>query len=269
MQKKTPLIALFLICLYSFTTKKHSSNAALLKENTKEVVNDSIKKEVLTPLNDFVGEYELVQGKQAFIDGPDWEVYKGAIIIEKLSETDLGFYTTSKVKEISPVGSFGIVRRAGNKFYTIYIIPDKDIDYTDDSVKKGIFLHYPMKIEKRGDTLVVIKYTSNAREYLIFKKKKPQDDFHISLIKKLEKTKLMYENYLIAYKRAKNKHDNTLEIQYSPRKNDTLWRTIHKHKVEGENHCVSRLYSLYQNGQFLKEDSLFYERINELNIEGI
>ncbi|WP_338360060.1 hypothetical protein, partial [Yeosuana marina] len=70
---------------------------------------------------DFSGEYQLLDGFTYYSNADEIKYYKSAIIFEKLSNTDYGYYYVDKIKEVSPIGYHGVIRQLNGKFYNLGI----------------------------------------------------------------------------------------------------------------------------------------------------
>lgn len=254
--------AMLLLVFHSCIKEKSTLKTTPLQQNDKqkdkeiEVEKDSIKY--------ITGEYELIYGKTYFIGSKDAKIYKGAIIIEKLSETDLGFYSAYKRKKIAPIGDFGVIRSFKNNFHNLSICDDNWINgYSKNNYTNTTYLHNQIMIQKKEDVLTVIRYGSNFRNYMIYKKKKIEDNFFISLVKTLESSKLDYEEFLVKYKKAKNYNKSKLQIEYIFE--DNMWMSKHNHKEDYKKWETLHSYqNPNQNGKFIKEDSIFMTTLKKI-----
>ncbi|WP_117880483.1 hypothetical protein [Aureibaculum luteum] len=258
--KHTPIFSLLLLVVFIAGTKEkrylkasalqqNKIEAQLYKIDTIEVNIDSII--------DISGEYELIKGRSSMIDSDDYVIYKGAMVIEKLSETDFGFYYANKIKELTPTGHFGIIRNFKNEFHTLRICNEKEVEgYSNENFVKGVYLNNQILIEKKGDLLTFIHYGSNFRSYALYKKKKPEADFYISVLKTLKKNKQFYDKFLLEYKEAVNYDKSKLEIEFVFKRG--LWMSKHKHNVVDGILSYTHTYSKpSENEGFVKQDSIF------------
>lgn len=239
------LYILILVILCSCAEdKKMQQNVQVKPENALEVLEEEAKhivskgdtieaKKVSLEgvAGDLTGAYELIEGKLYDLDLKTDIYYKSAIVFEKLSETDYGYYYTDKIKDFKPIGYYGIIRRQDNKFYNISICDEDDIEgYSKDNFTNGIFINSEVKIITSGDVLGMITYGGNFRKYMLYKKKKPQDKYYVSLVRELKSVQSDYKKFVLEYIKAKNYDKNKLEIEYIF--NNGNWKTIHRHKED-------------------------------------
>lgn len=213
---------------------------------------------------DISGSYELIKGETFFVDAKRIVIQNSELIISRLSETDFGFYSAYKEKDITPISDFGVLRSFKNKFYRIKICNGKGLGFdanAQENFTAGTYLYNQVMIRKKGNLLSVIKYGSNIRRYLIYKKKKSSSEGHISLQKTLEKAKYAYRNYMREYNKAQNYDKNKLQIEHVFK--DSIWVSKHSHKEEYASFEYLHSYTNpYQNGRFIKQDSIFYKEFN-------
>jgi len=248
----------------SASLKKRKS---IPEENDRDMVCTKIKSETnqTDPIgeDDISGEFELIKGYTLFIGSEDDEILSANIIIEKLSNTDYGYYSAQKIKGIRPIESQGALRNYKNAYYELSICdndPDKGI--SEENFINGIYLHNQVIIKKKGDKLAMIWYGSNFRKYLLYKKLKPETNYSIYLENALDKSKEYYKNFLIEYEKAINYNKNKLKIEQKSF-NDG-WVTKHNHKGDGISFENTIYYQdPYQDGKFVKQDSIFLKQLYE------
>lgn len=264
------LYILMLVTLSSCSQKGKEKKEVIVKAEDaigQKTSSDSNKQEevkeddIQYTVEDISGVYELINGKTHIVNSDSHEIYKAAIVIEKLSETDFGFYSAYKRKEISPIGDFGVLRGFKNDFYNLAICDGEDIEgYSKDNFTNGLYLHNKVMVHKKGDSIGIIRYGGNFRNYMLYKKKKNQSDFYTSLVKTLKNTKLDYEKFLKEYKNANNY--NTTKLQLKHFFEGGVWKTKHIHT---EDYASFEKTHSYQNpdqdGKFTEEDTLFKYQI--------
>lgn len=135
---------------------------------------------------DIEGRYDLIEG---FGNGPekihDYSIYKGVLIINRISDTEFGFVKTIKRHPYSPIGEHGILFYKENRFYK------KEIDYPE----KKIYYTNRMDLMVNDSMMGTSQYTSNMTIYGIWKKSDPKYEIYISLRKTLEKEKKIYADF--------------------------------------------------------------------------
>ncbi|SEE66901.1 hypothetical protein SAMN04487765_3706 [Tenacibaculum sp. MAR_2010_89] len=232
-------------------------------------VEDAKESSIEYTVEDISGVYELVHGKTHIIGDNNFEIYKAAIVIIRLSETDFGFYSANKTKGISPIGDFGVLRSFKNDFYKLAICNEEGVEgYDKNNFSNGLYLHNKVFIHKKGGLLGVIKYGSNFRNYMLYKKKKDESDFYISLNKTIKNTKQEYYKYLENYKKAKNFDAAKLKIEHQF--NGDVWLTKHFHKENYKSFKNTHSYqNPYQEGQFIKEDATFISQFENPNFNKV
>jgi hypothetical protein len=234
-----------------------------LDKNKREIISNYFKEfdSIVKNNEDITGEYELVNGKAFNFNSEDDKIFRAAIIIEKLSETDFGFYAVNKIKDIKPSSDFGVIRKFVGNYYNLSICDEEWVEgYTKSNFTNGIYLHNQMIIEKRGDLLVMIRYGSNFRSYMLYKKKKSQANFNSALVKTLKSSKLYYEQFLLDYEKAKHFDEDKLRIEYVFR--DSLYKTKHYHNEDYANIETTHSYqNPYQKGKFIEQDSIFMSQL--------
>lgn len=273
---------LLILCLGLYSCRQQKSNLESVTLKSTQEKKDSIevgKKHYenasigskTDSIPDISGEYELVKGRTLYKHSTSVEVYKAGLIIERLSKTDFGFYYVEKVKELSPTGSFGILRNFKNEFYEIGICEAIFKNYLKDTLPSGIYLRNKFgMIKKEKDVLGIITHFSNARGYSIYKKKEPQKDFYISLIKTLKNKRLLYEKYLLRYEIAKKVDTSQLKINYIFK--DSIWQTVHEHIYKNPRKSEIITFKGYHsyinetihNSWFVKEDSIFFCKLENM-----
>jgi len=257
----TSIFNFILLLIFTMATKeKLSSKAFVLPQNQMETQlykTDTIGLQT-DSIIDLSGQYELIKGRTVMIDSEDFIIYKGALVIEKLSDTDFGFYYANKVKELTPTGHFGIMRNFKNEYRRLRVCSESMIKgYSNENFVKGIYLNHEIMIKQEGDLLAFIHYGINFRSYGLYRKKKPEDNFYISVIKTLKENKVFYKKSLLEYEEALNYDKSKLEIEHVYK--DRVWLTKHKHDVVDGIISYTHSYSNpHQKDQFTKQDSLFY-----------
>ncbi len=254
---KNLYVLILLVCISC------TKNTKVKKDTVKDIAVDGLKKEVEpikvknTTVEDISGVYELINGKTYMIGSENFEIYKATIAIERLSETDFGFYSAYKRKDIAPIGDFGVLRNFKNNFYKLDICDEEDIEgYTKDNFTSGLYLHNKVIIHKKGDSLGIVQYGGNFRNYMLYKKKKKESNFYVSLVKTIKNAKLDYQKYLKKYEKAKNYDTNKLEIEHNL--HDDVWKTKHHHKEDYASFYNTHSYqNPNQEGKFIKEDAVF------------
>lgn len=213
--------------------------------------------------DDISGHYELITGETLFIGSDDNVLYKAEIFIERLSETDFGFYSAYKRKKISPIGDFGIIRKYKNNYNVIRICEvESKKGFTKENFERGIYLFNQLIIYKKGDTLGVIRYGSNFRRYMLYKKKKNDTNSSSYLVKTLKTSKLDYKSLLSDYEKAINYNRNKLKIEQKPFNEG--WVTKHSHKNDSISFQKTMYYQdPYQDGKFVKQDAIFLKQLYE------
>lgn len=235
------------------------------KEEIESVETKNINKTSLdVNEEDISGEYELVEGKSYDLKLETNVYHKSAIVFEKLSDTDYGYYYTDKSKDVRPIGYYGILRRIDNEYYHIDICDEDDVEgYSKDNFTNGIFINSKVKIITSSEELGMITYGGNFRKYMHYKKKKAQDKYHLSLVKELKSVQDNYKAYLLKYKKAKNYDKNKLEIELVS--NNGHWKTVHHHKEDYAKFKTN--HNSYQDPtqndhRFVKLDADFLEEFN-------
>ncbi|WP_299312664.1 hypothetical protein [uncultured Aquimarina sp.] len=271
--KKAHILVLFILISCAKNTKEKKDIVENIATDTIEQtaesstvkVENAIGNAIEHTVEDISGVYELIHGKTHIIGSENFEIYKAAIVIDKLSQTDFGFYSAYKRKEISPIGDFGVLRSFKNNFYKLEICDEKKVDgYTKDNFTNGLYLHNKVFVYKKGDSLGVVQYGGNFRNYMLYKKKKNESNFYVSLVKTIENTKLDYQQYLKKYKKAK-KHD-TAKLQIKHNFNGDVWKTKHLHKEDYASFEKIHSYqNPYQEGKFIKEDEVFKNQFQDSN----
>lgn len=216
---------------------------------------------------DISGVYELIDGKTFTIDDESYEIYKSAIVIERLSENDFGFYAADKVKDLKPLGEYGVLRRMKNDFHQLRICSGEDVEgYTEGDFTTGLSLFNEVLVYKKGDILGMVHYGSNFRKYMRYKRKKKNADFYLSLVKTMNNTKAEYQEYLKEYEAAKN-HD-TSKLQVEHYLNGDMWLTKHRHKEVYASFEKTHFYqNPYQEGKFIDQDEIFKNEIANAAME--
>jgi len=262
--KNIYILILFILVSCTKNTKEKKEPLVKAQDVVKESVESSAAKvenavdtSAEHTTEDISGVYELIQGENHMIGSENFEMYKAAIVIDRLSETDFGFYSAYKVKEISPIGDFGIFRSFKSNFYKLAICNEKKIEgYTKDNFTNGLYLHNKVFVYKKGDSLGIVQYGSNFRNYMLYKKKKDESNFYVSLVKTMKNAKQDYQKYLKEYEKAKNYDTAKLQVKHSF--NGEVWRTKHIHN-EGST-SFEHTYSYqnpYQEGTFIQQDAIF------------
>lgn len=261
---------LFLSVIFVFvscqeTKSKTTSNP--IKNIGKKVVGEKIDSAVKLKADsiiDISGSYELIKGETIYEDEKHIAIHNSELIINRLSETDFGFYSAYKEKDITPISDFGVLRSFKNKFYLIKICNGNGLGfdaYAQENFTAGTYLYNQVMIRKNKNLLSVIEYGSNFRRYLIYKKKKPGSEAYVSLQKTLEKAKNAFRNYTLEYNKAEEYDKNKLQIKHLFK--DSIWVSRHKHKEEYASFDYLHTYANpYQNGRFIKQDSIFYKEFN-------
>jgi len=261
---------LFLSVIFVFfscqeTKSKITSNP--IKNTGKKVVSekkDSVVKLKADSIIDISGSYELIKGETFFIDAKRIAINDSELIINRLSETDFGFYSAYKEKDITPISDFGVLRSFKNKFYLIKICNGNGLGFdasAQENFTAGTYLYNQVVIRKKRNLLSVIEYGSNFRRYLIYKKKKSSSEGYTSLQKTLEKAKNGLSNYTLEYNKAQKYDKNKLQIEHIFK--DGIWVSNHKHKEEYTSFDYLHTYTNpYQSGRFIKQDSIFYKEFN-------
>ncbi|PHR72858.1 MAG: hypothetical protein COA67_03920 [Lutibacter sp.] len=249
---------------FGYEGSNYRISSEKLNSDKREIITNYYKEfdSILEENLDITGEYELINGKTHIIDSDTNKIHKGAIIIEKLSETDFGFYAAYKRKKITPIGDFGVLRNFIGNYYNIAICDEDWVEgYTKEDFTNGIYLHNEVIIKKKGDLLAIIRYGGNFRNYMLYKKKKPKSKFNVSLIRTLKSSRLEYDEFLLEYKKAKNCDENKLDIQYVFQ--DNIYITKHQHKEDYASFEKSHSFqNSHQNGRFVKKDSIFMMQLN-------
>lgn len=261
---------LFLSVIFVFVSCQETKSKIVsnpIKHTGKTVVSekeDSIVKLKADSIIDISGSYELIKGETFFVDAKRKAIHDSELIINRLSETDFGFYSAYKEKDITPISDFGILRSFKNKFYLIKICNGNGLGfdaYAQENFTAGTYLYNQVMIRKNKNLLSVIEYGSNFRRYLIYKKKKPGSETYVSLQKTLEKAKNAFRNYTLEYNKAQEYDKNKLQIEHIFK--DSIWVSRHKHKEEYASFDYLHTYTNpYQNGRFTKQDSIFYKEFN-------
>ncbi|WP_431166291.1 hypothetical protein [Tenacibaculum halocynthiae] len=268
------IILVFFSCAQNTNEKKErvlkvqDVSEQIVRASTDKV-EDAKESSIEYTVEDISGVYELVHGKTHIIGDNNFEIYKAAIVINKLSETDFGFYSAHKTKGISPIGDFGVLRSFKNDFYKLAICNEDGVEGNDkNNFTNGFYLHNKVFIHKKGDLLGVIKYGGNFRSYMLYKKKKDASNFYISLVKTIKNTKLEYYKYLENYKKAKNFDAAKLKIEHQF--NGDVWLTKHFHKENYKSFKNTHSYqNPYQEGQFIKEDATFISQFENPNFNKV
>lgn len=231
-----------------------SSHIADIDIKLYTVENDSVAQTEVR-IDDISGEYEMIQGTTHIVDGERNEIFKAAIVIDRISDTDFGFYAASKVNHQTPIGDFGVLRNIKNRHYNLGIC-NSDDELTESNFARGIYIHNQVIILTKGDLLAIIRYGYNYRSYLLYKKKETHSKFFKSLINTLEDSRKNYLKFLTEYNRALNYDKNKLEIEYIFENNG--WKTKHHHKEKDESYTIIHSYQdPDENGNFDKTDSVF------------
>ncbi|WP_435263516.1 hypothetical protein [Tenacibaculum sp. nBUS_03] len=263
------LILVFFSCAQN--TKEKEERVFKVQDVSEQIVgtsvdevNDGKESSIEYITEDISGVYELVQGKTHIIGGDNFDIHKAAIVINRLSETDFGFYSANKTKGISPIGDFGVLRSFKNGFYKLAICNEEGVEgYDKNNFTNGLYLYNKVIIHKKGDLLGVIKYGSNFRNYMLYKKKKDASNFYVSLVKTIKNSKLEYYKYLQNYKKAKKIDVAKLKIEHYF--DGDVWKTKHFHS---EDYISFESTHSYQNpnqkGQFIKEDTIFKNQFKNI-----
>ncbi|WP_298545020.1 hypothetical protein [uncultured Aquimarina sp.] len=257
--KNIYILILFTLISCAKNTKEKKEPVVKAQDAIKEVVESPVvkAKNAVETVEDISGVYELIQGENHMIGSENFEMYKAAIVIDRLSETDFGFYSAYKVKDISPIGDFGIFRNFKNDFYKLAICDEKKVEgYTKDNFTNGLYLHNKVFIYKKGDSLGIVQYGSNFRNYMLYKKKKNESNFYVSLVKTMKNAKQDYQEYLKEYEKAKNYNASKLRIKHDF--NGDVWRTKHIHNEDYASFETTHSYqNPYQEGTFIQQDAIF------------
>ncbi len=274
MQLMKQLYILILLSIFSCTEKTKEK-----KESFETAIQDTVQAtEQFSVLNtenasgtsveytgeDISGTYILVYGKTHIVGGDGYESYKAAIVIERLSDSDFGFYAADKTKDISPIGAYGILRKMNNSFHELRICDGKDVEgYTDGNFTSGPYLFNKVSVYQKGDVLGIIQYGGNFRKYMLYKKKKNNTDFYTSLIKTMRDTKQEYQEYLKTYETAVKYNKNKLQINHYL--NGDEWLTKHLHNEDYANFEKTHFYqNPHQEGKFAKNDAAFENQLKNL-----
>lgn len=228
-------------------------------EAEEQIVAVEVEKGNEVPYNteDISGAYELIEGVTHFTDGESNDIMGSELIIERLSETDFGFYSADKIKERTPLGVYGVLKKIGNDFHKLGICSGEAIEgYTESDFTTGLYLYNKIQVYTKGDSLGIVEYGGNFRKYRLFKKKNNQSNMYRSLVKTMKDTKLEYQNFLNAYESAKAYDTSKLKVvDYF---DGELWKTKHYHN---ESYASFEKTHFYQNplqeGQFGKQDAVF------------
>ena len=265
------LISLLLVSCIEKTKEKKEIIDAALQDPIQVTEQPPILKAENTGGNrvdfteeDISGDYELIYGKTHIIGDENYESYKAAIIIEKLSETDFGFYAADKTKDIAPMGNYGVLRRMNNSFHELKICDGDDVEgYSAGNFTTGSYLFNEVVVYQKGAILGIVRYGGNFRKYMLYKKKKSNTDFYISLVKTMEDTRQEYQKYLRTYETAKNY--NTSKLQVKHYLNGDEWLTKHLHNEDYANFEKTHFYqNSHQEGKFLKHDAAFENQFKNL-----
>ncbi|WP_299435578.1 hypothetical protein [uncultured Aquimarina sp.] len=262
------LILLTLIsCAKNTEEKKDTIKQAA--ESSAVKVENAVGTTAEHTIEDISGVYELIQGENHMIGSENFEMYKAAIVIDRLSETDFGFYSAYKVKDISPIGDFGIFRSFKSNFYKLAICDEKKVEgYTKDNFTNGLYLHNKVFVYKKGDSLGIVQYGSNFRNYMLYKKKKNESKFYISLVKTIKSAKQDYQKYLKEYEKAKNYDTAKLQVKHSF--NGEVWNTKHLHDEDYTSFEHTYSYqNPYQEGTFIQQDAVFKSQFENSSFHSV
>ncbi|MDH7447579.1 hypothetical protein [Aquimarina sp. 2201CG14-23] len=268
-------LILFILISCSQNAKEKKEPVVKTQDAIKEVVESSTVEEenvvgnTAAIVEDISGVYELIQGENHMIGSENFEMYKAAIVIDKLSETDFGFYSAYKVKDISPIGDFGIFRSFKNNFYKLAICDEKEVEgYTKDNFTNGLYIYNQIFIHKKGDTLGIVRYGGNFRHYMLYKKKKNESKFYVSLVKTIKNAKQNYQEYLKEYEKAKNYDTSKLQIKHDF--DGDIWKTKHIHDEDYARFESTHSYqNPYQEGKFIQQDAIFKNLFENSSFQGI
>ncbi len=196
MNIQSTLISMLIIITVVLTgcNKKQQSTSTKNKVETEDVnptsdENNMEKQktssdEITVP--DIEGRYDLIEG---FGNGPekihDYSIYKGILIINRISDTEFGFVKVTKTNPYSPIGEHGIFSYKENRFYK------KEIDYPE----KIIYHSKSMDLIVNDSLISTTRYTSNMTIYGIWRKSNPESNIYVSLRKTLEKEKKIYADF--------------------------------------------------------------------------
>jgi len=267
--KNTYILILLILVSCAKNTKEKKDTIKEAGESSTVQAENAVSNNVESTVEDISGVYELIHGKTHMIDSESYEIYKAAIVIDRLSETDFGFYSANKIKDITPLGDFGVFRNFKNNFYKLSICDGEEVEgYTKDNFTNGLYLNNQVIVYKKGDSLGIIQYGSNFRKYMLYKKKKNESNFYISLVNTIKNTKLDYQKYLKEYEKAKKYDNSKLEIKHNF--NGDVWKTKHHHKEAYASFETTYTYQdPYQEGKFIKEDAVFKSQFKRSNFHNV
>lgn len=248
------------------STRGHSEKREVISnyfQNLNTALNQN--NNIIDKPNDIAGEYEMIKGFTHFIGSEDDEILSANLIIEKLSETDYGYYSAHKIKNIRPNERVGVLRNYKNNFYNLSICDNNPSEgITEENFINGIYLHNQVIIKKKGDTLAMIRYGGNFRRYMLYKKLRPETNYNIYLEDALDRSKFDYNNFIIEYNKAKNYDKSKLQIAYI--ETNYGWVSKHNHKEDSINFNKTHYYqNPNQDDMFTKQDSTFLHLFKSVN----
>ncbi|WP_103071422.1 hypothetical protein [Aquimarina sediminis] len=135
---------------------------------------------------DISGRYDLVEGYG--IDPEkihDYTIYKGILIVNRISDNEFGYVKVIKRHPYSPIGASGIFTFHKNQFYR------KEIDHSKNKIYHNLY----WKLVQKDSLLGIIEYASNITTYGAWKIADPEANVYISLRKTLKEEEKEYAKF--------------------------------------------------------------------------